>query len=79
MSDAVILLQQEAAFEWDWARFYRECCEPDIAGPNLLDADDQGLDTQALAGHSDPKMTRRYIRSRKVPLVKGPTPLYKKA
>lgn len=44
----------------------------DLRALSITDADDQGLDTQALAGHSDPKMTKRYIRSRKIPVVQGP-------
>jgi integrase len=51
----------------------------DLRALSITDADEQGLDTQALAGHTDPKMTKRYIRNRKVPVVKGPTPLSKKA
>lgn len=47
----------------------------DLRARSITDAEDQGLDPQALAGHSDPKMTKRYIRQRKIPLVKGPTPL----
>jgi integrase len=44
----------------------------DVRAKSLTDADDQGLNPQALAGHTDPKMTKRYIRRRKIPVVKGP-------
>jgi integrase len=51
----------------------------DLRALSITDADDQGLNSQALAGHSDPRMTKRYIRAHKVPIVKGPRLLSKKA
>ena len=45
----------------------------DLRARSITDAEGQGLDPQALAGHTDPKMTRRYIRARKIPLVRGPS------
>jgi integrase len=47
----------------------------DLRARSITDAQEQGLDPQALAGHSERKMTERYIRQRKIPLVKGPTKL----
>lgn len=44
----------------------------DLRARAITDADEQGLDPQALAGHSDRRMTVRYIRQRRVPVVKGP-------
>lgn len=45
----------------------------DMRAKSLTDAEAQGLDPTALAGHADAKMTERYIRLRQTPLVKGPT------
>lgn len=68
-------------YETVWEQWRAACAKAgvddanihDLRALSITDADDQGLDTQALAGHSDPKMTKRYIRSRKVPVVKGPS------
>lgn len=50
----------------------------DLRARSITDAEDQGLDPQALAGHTDPKMTKRYIRARKIPRVQGPRKLFAK-
>jgi hypothetical protein len=33
----------------------------------------QGLDPTALLGHTDAKMTKRYLRDREIPVVNGPS------
>lgn len=33
----------------------------------------QGINPTALLGHADPKMTRRYLRDREIPVVEGPS------
>jgi hypothetical protein len=38
----------------------------------LTDAKRQGYDPQVLAGHTDARMTARYIRLRETPLATGP-------
>ncbi|WP_340676161.1 tyrosine-type recombinase/integrase [Paraperlucidibaca sp.] len=44
----------------------------DIRAKSLTDADQQGHDAQKLGGHSNRKMTERYIRLRRSILVSGP-------
>lgn len=44
----------------------------DLRAKALTDAKRQGLDPTALAGHTDAKMTERYIRAREIPVVEGP-------
>lgn len=44
----------------------------DIRAKAITDAQQEGLDPQALAGHKNPAMTERYIRLRKTALVTGP-------
>jgi len=39
----------------------------------LTDADRQGLNAQALAGHINAKMTAHYIKEREIPVVKSPS------
>lgn len=51
----------------------------DIRAKSLTDADDQGSDAQKLAGHSNPSMTKRYLRLRKTDRVQGPAPMLKMA
>jgi integrase len=45
----------------------------DIRPKSITDADMQGRQAQALAGHATPAMTQRYIRRRRTPLVEGPS------
>ena len=45
----------------------------DIRAKSLTDADLQGLNAQKLGGHSDPRMTDRYIRRRRSRPVLGPS------
>lgn len=57
------------------------CARLEIKGANihdlrhkaLTDANKQGKDAQALAGHSDPKQTEDYIRERQPVVVEGPS------
>lgn len=44
----------------------------DIRAKSLTDADSEGLNATALAAHSSPAMTQRYIRRRKAKVVDGP-------
>lgn len=44
----------------------------DLRAKSITDAKRQGLDPKALAGHTDARMTERYIRLRESPLVYGP-------
>lgn len=44
----------------------------DLRAKSLTDARQQGLNPQALAGHTSPAMTDRYIRLREIPQVEGP-------
>lgn len=61
---------------------YRRACEAagvedttlhDLRAKSLTDAKKQGQDATALAGHSSPSMTARYLRLRETQIVKGPT------
>lgn len=45
----------------------------DIRAKAITDADGEGLDPTALAGHASPAMTRRYLRNRKAKVVTGPS------
>lgn len=45
----------------------------DLRAMSLTDAEDEGLNPTALAGHSSPAMTKRYLRSKKVSKVDGPS------
>ncbi|MDA8092309.1 MAG: tyrosine-type recombinase/integrase [Betaproteobacteria bacterium] len=45
----------------------------DIRAKSITDAEKQGKDPQALAGHTSRAMTERYLRDRKTPIVEGPS------
>lgn len=45
----------------------------DLRAKSLTDAEGEGKDPQKLGGHTDRRMTERYIRQRKVPVVDGPS------
>lgn len=45
----------------------------DVRAKALTDAKRQGQNATALAGHTDPRMTERYIRLRESPIVNGPS------
>lgn len=44
----------------------------DLRAKSITDANEQGLDPQAIAGHTSRAMTERYIRIRRPPVVTGP-------
>lgn len=44
----------------------------DIRAMSATDAEAQGIDAQALLGHTDERTTRIYLRDRTVPIVAGP-------
>lgn len=67
--------------QWDRARTLAgipDATIHDVRAKSLTDAENQGLDPQKLGGHASRQMTERYIRRKRVPLVKGPTALSKK-
>ncbi|MDU9415523.1 tyrosine-type recombinase/integrase [Pseudomonas sp. zfem005] len=45
----------------------------DIRAKSLTDADAEGKNAQALGGHSDPRMTARYLRGRLPKIAQAPT------
>jgi integrase len=45
----------------------------DLRAKSLTDAKREGKDAQVLAGHTDPRMTARYIRLRETPEAEGPS------
>lgn len=45
----------------------------DLRAMSGTDADAQGEDAQKLLGHTDAKMTKRYLRARSIPVVHGPS------
>lgn len=51
----------------------------DIRAKSLTDADAQGRNAQALAGHSTEAQTIRYLRGKKVPVVDGPASIRQKS
>jgi integrase len=63
-----------------WRQWKTACKLANVANANIhdlralsgTDADRQGIDAQALLGHTDPKMTRRYLRDRSAKVVSGP-------
>ena len=63
-----------------YKRWKAACKRARVTGANIhdlramsgTDADAQGIDPQALLGHSDRRTTRGYLRDRVVPVVPGP-------
>jgi integrase len=63
-----------------WKQWTKACKAAKVEDANIHDvramsgteAKAQGLDSQALLGHTDAKQTRRYLRDRVVPVVDGP-------
>lgn len=45
----------------------------DLRAKSLTDANREGKDAQKLGGHTDRRMTERYIRQREIPVADGPT------
>lgn len=61
--------------QWDKARTkagVKDARIHDIRAKALTDAKRQGFDAQVLAGHTDARMTARYIRLRETPTATGP-------
>lgn len=64
-----------------WKQWRKACDDANIADANIHDlramsgteAEAQGHNPQALLGHTDQKMTRRYLRDKTVPVVAGPS------
>jgi integrase len=64
------------ALQWEKARSRAKVEDAqlrDLRAKALTDAEAQGHDPTALAGHTSPQMTRRYLRRRQRPLVSGPS------
>jgi len=62
--------------QWDEARKAAGVADVqmrDLRAMALTEADSEGLNATALAGHTSPNMTKRYLRSKKVPVVSGPS------
>jgi len=45
----------------------------DIRAMSATAAEEAGIDPTALLGHTSPQMTKRYLRSKKTPVVRGPS------
>lgn len=45
----------------------------DIRAKSGTDTDEQGMDPQKLLGHTNPEMTRHYLRKRRIAIVQGPS------
>lgn len=64
-----------------WKQWTKACKAAKVEDANIHDlramsgteAEAQGHDPQALLGHTDRKMTQRYLRDRTVPVVDGPS------
>lgn len=62
--------------QWDKARKaagVEDARIHDLRAKSLTDAKRQGFDPQTLAGHTDARMTERYIRAREIPQATGPS------
>lgn len=68
------------AYKNVWRQWQAACKAAKVENANIHDlramsgteADRQGINATALLGHSDPKMTRRYLRDRSAKVVAGP-------
>lgn len=71
---------QPPGYKIIWHQWKRACKAAGVENANIHDlralagteADRQGIDAQALLGHTDAKMTRRYLRDRSAKVVAGP-------
>lgn len=45
----------------------------DMRAKSGTEAEEQGIDPQKLLGHTNPEMTKRYLRAKKIPIVHGPS------
>lgn len=69
------------AYKVIWTDWKAACAAAGVTGANIHDlramsgteAEKQGHDPQALLGHTDKKMTQRYLRDKQVPVVHGPS------
>lgn len=69
------------AYKVIWKDWRTACKAAGVENANIHDlramagteADAQGRNAQKLLGHTDPKMTKRYLRARSVPVVEGPS------
>lgn len=69
------------AYKVVWKDWKAACAAAGVTGANIHDlramsgteAEKQGHDPQALLGHTDKKMTQRYLRDKQVPVVRGPS------
>lgn len=62
--------------QWDEARKAANVADAqmrDVRAMSLTEAEEQGLNPTALAGHASPAMTARYLRRKRVTKVDGPT------
>ena len=73
-------LGRPLAYKVIWSDWRAACKAAGVVDANIHDmramaateAQAQGVDPQALLGHADAKMTRRYLRDRTVPVVEPP-------
>lgn len=62
--------------QWDKARTAAKVADVqirDLRAMAITEARRQGINPQALAGHTSPSMTARYLRDREIPIVDGPS------
>lgn len=72
---------QAPTYHMIWKQWTKACNAAGVEDANIHDlramsgteAEAQGHDPQALLGHTDRKMTQRYLRDRTVPVVDGPS------
>lgn len=72
---------QAPTYHMIWKQWRTACKAAAVADATIHDlramsgteADAQGIDAQKLLGHTDRKMTQRYLRDRTVPVVDGPS------
>jgi integrase len=73
--------KQAPTYHMIWKQWTMACTAAGVEDANIHDlramsgteAEAQGHDPQALLGHTDRKMTERYLRDRTVPVVDGPS------
>jgi len=73
--------KQAPTYHMIWKQWTKACAAAGVEDANIHDlraksgteAQAQGHDPQALLGHTDRKMTQRYLRDRTVPVVDGPS------
>jgi len=72
---------QPPTYTMIWKRWRKACADAGVTDANIhdlramsgTDAEAQGMDPQKLLGHSDGKMTKRYLRDKTVVIVDGPS------